>query len=139
MLAKDLNEGAGLDYYYDKQLICWSDQGMEAIQCRKMNESFYREPPVAPVGIEELADNIDKLSVITKGIEKPEGLAIDWYTDKIYWADGELNRIEVATLNGKYQKLLFWTDLDQPRAIALVPSQKLIIWTDWGELGFWID
>jgi low density lipoprotein receptor-related protein 5/6 len=133
VLTKDLNEGAGLDFYYDKQLICWSDQGMEAIQCRKMNESFYREPPVSPVGIEELTDNIDKLSVITKGIEKPEGLAIDWYTDKIYWADGELNRIEVATLNGKYQKLLFWTDLDQPRAIALVPSQKLIIWTDWGE------
>lgn len=134
VLTKDLNEGAGLDFYYDKQLICWSDQGLEAIQCRKMNESLYPEPPASTVGIEELTDGIDKLSVITKGIEKPEGLAIDWYTDKIYWADGELNRIEVATLNGKYQKLLFWTDLDQPRAIALVPSQKLIIWTDWGEI-----
>lgn len=133
VLTKDLNEVSGLDYYYDKQLICWTDQGMEAIQCRKMNESFYKEPPVSPVGIEELNDGVDKLSVITKGIEKPEGLAIDWYTDKIYWADGELNRIEVATLNGKYQKLLFWTDLDQPRAIALVPSKQLIIWTDWGE------
>lgn len=133
MLTKDLNEGTGLDFYYDKQLICWTDQGREAIQCRKMNESYYKEPPTSPVGIEELTDNIDKLSVITKGIEKPEGLAIDWYTDKIYWADGELNRIEVATLNGKYQKLLFWTDLDQPRAISLVPSKQLIIWTDWGE------
>lgn len=133
VLTKDLHEGAGLDFYYDKQLICWSDQGMEAIQCRKMNGSFYNEPPTSPVGIEELTDGVDKLSVITKSIEKPEGLAIDWYTDKIYWADGDLNRIEVATLNGRYQKLLFWTDLDQPRAIALVPSQKLIIWTDWGE------
>lgn len=129
---KDLNEGAGLDFHYDKQLICWTDQGLEAIQCRKMNETFYKEPPVI-LGSEENGDGVDKLSVITKGIEKPEGLAIDWYTDKIYWADSELNRIEVATLNGKYQKLLFWTDLDQPRAIALVPSQKLIIWTDWGE------
>lgn len=132
-ITKDLSEGAGLDFYYDKQLICWTDQGMEAIQCRKMNSSFYSTPPSQPVGIEELNDNIDKISVITKGIEKPEGLAIDWYTDKIYWVDGELNRIEVANLNGKYQKLLFWTDLDQPRAIALVPAHQLLLWTDWGE------
>jgi Low-density lipoprotein receptor repeat class B len=33
------------------------------------------------------------------------GLAIDWYTDKIYWTDGETNKIEVATLNGKNQKV----------------------------------
>lgn len=122
-------EGAGLDFYYDKQLICWTDQGLEAIQCRKMNSTFYTTPPAGPVGIDELTENIDKISVITRGIEKPEGLAIDWYTDKIYYVDAELNRIEVTTLNGKYQKLLFWTDLDQPRAISLVPSQQLILWT----------
>lgn len=128
-----------MDFYFDKQLICWSDQGSELIQCRRINESFYgnNPPPNLPSPVssnDDFNDNADKLSVITKGVEKPEGLAIDWYTDKIYWADGELNRIEVATLNGKYQKLLYWTDIDQLRAIALVPSQKLIIWTDWGEI-----
>lgn len=61
------------------------------------------------------------------------GIAIDWYTEKIYWTDGETNRIEVATLNGKYRKVLFWSELDQPRAIALVPSKALMIWSDWGE------
>lgn len=126
-ITKDLAEGAGLDFYYDKQLICWSDQGMEAIQCRKMNSSFYtnENQPNGPVGIDELTESVDKFSIISKGIEKPEGLAIDWYTDKIYWVEGELNRIEVTTLNGKYRKLLFWTDLDQPRAISLVPAHKV--------------
>ena len=61
---------------------------------------------------------VSKITVIANGLDKPEGLAIDWYTDKIYWTDGETNRIEVATLDGKYQKVLFWTDLDQPRAIG---------------------
>lgn len=56
-----------------------------------------------------------KYSVVSSGLDKPEGLAIDWYTEKIYWTDGETDRIEVATLNGKYQKVLFWSDLDQPR------------------------
>lgn len=40
----------------------------------------------------------------------------------------------MATLPlGKFQKVLFWTELDQPRAIILVPDQKLMIWSDWGE------
>lgn len=137
-ITKDLVEGAGLDFYYDKQLICWTDQGTEAIQCKKMNSTFYADvQPTGQSGIEELAENIDKVdkvSIITKRIEKPEGLAIDWYTDKIYWVDGELNRIEVTTLNGKYRKLLFWSDLDQPRAISLIPAHQLMIWCDWGEV-----
>lgn len=134
-ITKDLVEGAGLDFYYDKQLMCWTDQGMEAIQCRRMNATFYVEKaPSGPVGIEELIENNDQISIITKRIEKPEGLAVDWYTDKIYWVEGELNNIEVTTLSGKYRKLLFWTDLDQPRAISLVPAQQLMIWCDWGEV-----
>lgn len=124
-----------MDFYYDKQLICWTDQGTEAIQCKKMNSTFYTDvQPSGQTGIEELTDSIDKVSIITKRIEKPEGLAIDWYTDKIYWVDGELNRIEVTTLNGKYRKLLFWSDLDQPRAISLIPAHQLMIWCDWGEV-----
>lgn len=39
----------------------------------------------------------------------------------------------MATIDGKYRKVLFWSDLDQPRAIALVPSKALMIWSDWGE------
>lgn len=74
-----------------------------------------------------------KFTVVSSGLDKPEGLAVDWYTDKIYWTDGETDRIEVVQLNGKNQKVLFWSDLDQPRAIALVPSKKLMIWSDWGE------
>lgn len=74
-----------------------------------------------------------KKNIISSGLDKPEGLAIDWFTDKIYWTDGETNRIEVASLTGNNQKVLFWTDLDQPRAIALVPTKRIMIWSDWGE------
>jgi len=64
---------------------------------------------------------------IANGVLIPEGLAIDWFTDNIYWTDSEANRIEVATLEGKYRKVLFWTDLDQPRAIAVVPMKGYCI------------
>lgn len=36
-------------------------------------------------------------------------------------------------MDGKYRKLLFWSELDQPRAITLVPSKALMIWSDWGD------
>lgn len=116
-IAKDLPEAGALDFFYEKQLVCWTDQALLRIQCLKLNGTHPNSTQ----------------NVITGGLDKPEGIAIDWYTDKIYWTDGEMNRIEVATLNGKYRKVLFWSDLDQPRAIVLVPSKALMIWSDWGE------
>uniref|UniRef100_A0A1A9WIS8 EGF-like domain-containing protein n=1 Tax=Glossina brevipalpis TaxID=37001 RepID=A0A1A9WIS8_9MUSC len=120
VLVKDLTETMAIDFYYAKNLVCWTDCGREIIECVNVNTTgqILKAP---------------KQTVISSGLDKPEGLVIDWFTDKIYWTDGEKNRIEVATLNGKYKKVLFWTDLDQPRAIALVPSKRILIWTDWGE------
>lgn len=115
IIINDLSEGTAIDILYEKQLICWSDMEMEIIQCGNVNGS----------GV--------KNNVITRGLIKPEGIAIDWYTDKIYWTDSETGRIEVATINGKNQKVLFWTDLDQPRAIALMPLKKFMLWGNCGE------
>ncbi|XP_060653408.1 LOW QUALITY PROTEIN: low-density lipoprotein receptor-related protein 6 [Drosophila nasuta] len=120
VIVKDLAEAMAIDFYYAKNLVCWTDCGREKIECAQTNSTL----PLAKA---------PKQTVISSGLDKPEGLAIDWYTDKIYWTDGEKNRIEVATLDGRYQKVLFWTELDQPRAIAVVPAKRLLIWTDWGE------
>lgn len=116
-IAKDLSQAGALDFFYERQLVCWSDQILQRIQCMKLNGTH----------------SATTRNVITSGLEKPEGIAIDWFTDKIYWTDGDTNRIEVATLDGKYRKVLFWSELDQPRAITLVPSKALMIWSDWGE------
>uniref|UniRef100_A0A8D8QCE3 Uncharacterized protein n=1 Tax=Cacopsylla melanoneura TaxID=428564 RepID=A0A8D8QCE3_9HEMI len=32
-LIKDLEEGAAIDYYYKKSLVCWTDHGTEMISC----------------------------------------------------------------------------------------------------------
>lgn len=69
-------------------------------------------------------------NVITTGIMSPYGLACDWLTRKIYWADSDTNRIEVSHFDGSYRKVLFWEDLDLPRALALVPQKGYMYWTD---------
>jgi len=65
-----------------------------------------------------------QVGVVTTGLISPAGLACDWLTQKLYWTDDETNRIEVATINGEHRKVLFWDDIDQPRAITLVPMKR---------------
>lgn len=37
-------------------------------------------------------------------------------------------------MDGKHRKVLIWWDLDKPRAIILLPSKGLMIWSDWGDI-----
>ncbi|XP_030745699.1 low-density lipoprotein receptor-related protein 6 [Sitophilus oryzae] len=108
---------ASIDFHYEKEMMCWSDQELLGIFCGHYDNN--------------IAEN--KVKVIGE-ILAPDGLAIDWFTNNIYWVDSDTNKIEVATLDGKHRKVLFWTDIDQPRAIAVVPMKGFLFWTDWGEV-----
>lgn len=51
----------------------------------------------------------------------PEGLAIDHLSRNMYWTDSAHDRIEVSTLDGQHRRVLFDTDLVNPRAIIADP------------------
>lgn len=61
--------------------------------------------------------------IVSEDLITPTGIAIDWYTDKLYWADGETNRIEVIDIEQRHRKVLFWSEVDLARAIAVVPDK----------------
>lgn len=61
--------------------------------------------------------------LISLGLPAPDGIAIDWIADNMYWTDADTNRIEVSWLDGRYRKVIITTDLDQPRAIVLHPAK----------------
>ncbi|XP_012250592.2 low-density lipoprotein receptor-related protein 6 [Athalia rosae] len=117
-LVKDLSEGAALDFYWERSLVCWSDSGLETIQCVASNSTHTGE----------------KTTVVNSSLISPDGLACDWYTGKLYWTDGEKNRLEVTSIDGRHRKVLFWTEIYQPRAIAVVPMRSILFWTDWGDV-----
>ena len=114
-IVKDLSDGAALDFYYDRGLVCWSDSGLEMIQCVRTNGAY------------------EKITIVNSSLISPDGLACDWYTGKLYWTDSEKKRIEVTSIDEQYQKVLFWTNVSQPRAIALDPMKSVFFWTDWGD------
>ena len=51
----------------------------------------------------------------------PDGLAVDWIAKNLYWTDSQLQRIEVARLDGQHRKRLIWKDLWEPRELTLDP------------------
>lgn len=62
-------------------------------------------------------------TIPTHGFTSPDGLAVDWVADNLYWTDAALKVIEVAQI-GKYsQKVVVRTDLREPRAIAVFPEK----------------
>lgn len=116
LLVEGLEDAAALDFFYEGRLLFWTDVGLEVIRRRSLG-----------AGGEEL-------TVASMGVVSPDGLACDWVGRKLYWTDSETNRLEVAELDGAHRKVLLWRDLDQPRAVALVPTDGLLFWTDWGDV-----
>lgn len=53
----------------------------------------------------------------------PDGIAVDWIADNLYWTDADRDRIEVARLDGRYRRVLISTGMKQPRGIELVPQK----------------
>ncbi|KAK3878186.1 hypothetical protein Pcinc_017158 [Petrolisthes cinctipes] len=121
VIVKDVEDAACVDYYYNGQLVCWTDIHNEHIKCVQVNTTGRG------------TENFKEVTVISRGIVSPDGLAVDWLGKKLYWTDSDTNRVEVAGLYTSHRRVLFWLNLDQPRAIALVPAEGLMFWTDWGE------
>ncbi|KAL0612518.1 LINE-1 retrotransposable element ORF1 protein [Plecturocebus cupreus] len=99
-----LEDAAAVDFVFGHGLIYWSDVSEEAIKQTEFNKT----------------ESVQR--VVVSGILSPDGLACDWLGEKLYWTDSETNRIEVSNLDGSLRKVLFWQELDQPRAIALDPT-----------------
>ena len=118
IVAGNLEDAAAVDFLYEDRSVFFTDVSQEMIK----RTWFWGN------GSEITVD------VITTGLISPDGLACDWLGKKLYWTDSETKRIEVANLDGTFRKVLYWNELDQPRAIALDPLNGYMYWTDWGEM-----
>ena len=68
----------------------------------------------------------------TVGLDVPDGLAIDWINNKMYWTDTGRNRLEQSDLSGNFRRTLISSSLDEPRGIALDPHNNALYMTEWG-------
>ena len=57
--------------------------------------------------------------VVSTGLGIPDGMALDWIHNNLYWTDTGTDKIEVINLNTNRRKTLLDSELDQPRDIVL--------------------
>ena len=81
--------------------------------------------------IEQAAmDGSFRRSVITENLGWPNGLTIDRSTNRLYWADARLDKIEVSDLTGANRRLIVSSAADiHPFGLTLY--QGMLYWTDW--------
>ena len=111
IVVKGLEDAIAVDFCFAEGFVFWTDVSSEKIK-----------------RIQVTGDTRKVEDVISVGLKKPEGLAVDWIAKKLYWtdcrdSDWERNRIEVANLDGTNRKVLFWKNLGLPRAIAVDPRK----------------
>uniref|UniRef100_A0A2K5KTH0 LDL receptor related protein 1B n=1 Tax=Cercocebus atys TaxID=9531 RepID=A0A2K5KTH0_CERAT len=105
----------GIDFHAENDTIYWTDMGFNKISRAKRDQTW-------------------KEDIITNGLGRVEGIAIDWIAGNIYWTDHGFNLIEVARLNGSFRYVIISQGLDQPRSIAVHPEKGLLFWTEWGQM-----
>ncbi|KAF6109904.1 LDL receptor related protein 8 [Phyllostomus discolor] len=82
--------------------------------------------------MDKASDPAEQEVLIDEQLHSPEGLAVDWVHQHIYWTDSGNKTISVATVDGGRRCTLFSHDLSEPRAIAVDPLRGFMYWSDWG-------
>jgi hypothetical protein len=62
-------------------------------------------------------------TIISPNLTTPDGLAVDWIAENIYWTDAGRKVLEVARLDGSSRKTIIRDGLDEPRAVAMFPTE----------------
>ncbi|KAK0093543.1 hypothetical protein PV326_013307, partial [Microctonus aethiopoides] len=74
-------------------------------------------------------DGSNRVALITDSITWPNGLTIDYPTERIFWTDAKHRVIMSAKLDGTDKKKILSKGLHHPFAITVF--EDLIYWTDW--------
>ena len=106
-VAADLMSVIGIAYDIAKERVYWADIREKAIN------SVLLSMPNKYNKVKKLHDR-----------SVPDAVTVDWIGRKLYWTDTGLNSIEVSELDGSSACILVQTGLDEPRAIAVDPTEK---------------
>lgn len=103
-----VKEANALDFSVKDMQIYWTDLALKTISRAFMNGSRTEH-------------------VVSVDLLYPDGLAVDWIGNNLFWTDSKTHRIEVSRLDGRYRKLLLWEDIWEPRSITLDPEHGYVV------------
>jgi len=74
--------------------------------------------------------NFTQLLTHENDIAWPNALTIDYFTERIYWADAHLDYIASVDLEGRHKHIVLSGD-KVPHVFALTLFDDELFWTDW--------
>lgn len=75
-------------------------------------------------------DGSARQTIVTRNITWPNGLTIDQATNRLFWVDAKLDKIEVSDLNGGNRQLIVSSAANiHPFGLAIYLD--ILYWTDW--------
>lgn len=75
-------------------------------------------------------DGSARQAIVTGNLIWPNGLTIDRKTNRLFWSDAKLDKIEVLDLNGG-QRQLVMSSVANIHPYGLAVYQDMLYWTDW--------
>ncbi|XP_055910482.1 low-density lipoprotein receptor-related protein 4 [Eupeodes corollae] len=111
---KGVHGAVVLDFHYKKSLLFFADVNLDII--RRVN----------------LLNFTDNKVIVDSGLLTPNGLAVDWIADNVYWSDPDRKIIEVSRLDGSSRKAIISEGLNDPRSLIVYPKKGFLFWSDWG-------
>ena len=102
-----VDKPTAIDYDVNSSTLYWADKGLKVI-----NKANF---------------NADVETLIDKGLSNPEGFAIDWLSENMYFSSYDTEKktasISVATLAGSFRTEIINKNISQPNSIALHPHK----------------
>lgn len=97
-----------LDYHYRKNWLFFADVNLDVI--RRVN----------------LLNLTQSKVIVSTELFTPNGIAVDWIAENLYWSDTDRKLIEVARLDGTSRKKLITDDLGDPRSLIVHPAKAYV-------------
>ncbi|XP_046657715.1 low-density lipoprotein receptor-related protein 4-like isoform X4 [Daphnia pulicaria] len=110
-----VHNAIGVDFHWGRQRFYYTDVYLDVIRSVDARN----------------VSNVETL--VSSNLTTPDGLAVDWLADNLYWTDAGRNVLEASRLDGTNRKIIIGSGLDEPRAVAVFPQRGLLYWTDWGQ------
>lgn len=90
--------------------------------------SWHLQAYIGKLGMD--GSNFTRILTWEDDIAWPNALTIDFFTDKLYWADAHLDYIAMSDLEGKHRHIVI-SGSKVPHVFALSLFDDFIYWTDW--------
>lgn len=90
--------------------------------------SWHLQAYIAKMGMD--GSNFTRILTWEDDIAWPNALTIDYFTERIYWADAHLDYIASADLEGRHRHIVL-SGKHVPHVFALSVFDDMVYWTDW--------